>query len=190
MIGIINRIDKTQNNDVYVFNKEICDFFIKRNVVIVGVINYDINLLNLCNGFILPGGDFETLDKDIIDYAYKTNKPLLGICLGMQSMGEYFNGNLIKTNHKNYHQIIIKKDSKLYSILKKRILLVNSRHKYVLEKTDLDVSSLYENNIESIEDKSKLFFIGLQWHPESLNNKESSDIFNAFLEACVKNEFK
>lgn len=185
MIGVINRIDKTDSNDVYVFNKEICDFFIKKDIITLGIINYNTNLLELCNGFILPGGDYKTIDDDIINYAYKTNKPLLGICLGMQSMGEYFNGKLIKINHDKIHQIVINKDSKLYEILNKRVILVNSRHKYSLKKTDLFISS-YSNdsNIESIEDKNKAFFIGLQWHPESLNNSDSINIFNSFIEAC------
>jgi len=32
-----------------------------------------------------------------------------------------------------------------------------------------------------IEDKTKTFFIGTEWHPESLNNEDSRILFNYFV---------
>ena len=106
-IGVVCRIDKTENNVVYVFNKKLCDYLILENVRIIPLINYDISLLKLCDGFILPGGDYETIDFLIIKYAYEFDLSLLGICMGMQSLGKYFNGNLeLVDNHyskSDYH---------------------------------------------------------------------------------------
>ena len=48
-------------------------------------------LLALCDGFLLPGGDsWYELDELTIDYARKKDLPLLGICLGMQTLGKVF----------------------------------------------------------------------------------------------------
>lgn len=36
--------------------------------------------------------------------------------------------------------------------------------------------------IEAIEDKTKKFFIGVQWHPETLiNDKSSNKLFDEFI---------
>ena len=46
--------------------------------------------LDLCDGFLLPGGS--CVDRtwyEVINYAIKKNKPLLGICLGSQALSIY-----------------------------------------------------------------------------------------------------
>ena len=50
----------------------------------------DYRILNMCDGFIIPGGKkICKFDYEIIDYAIKNNKPLLGICLGFQALAIY-----------------------------------------------------------------------------------------------------
>lgn len=45
---------------------------------------------SLCDGFVIQGGaDISLLGICLIHYAIKNNKPLLGICLGMQTMAAY-----------------------------------------------------------------------------------------------------
>lgn len=191
-IGIVNRIDKTLNNNVYVFNKEIIDYLLNNNVRIIPLISYDIDLIKQCNGFILPGGDDKTIDFKIIKYAYELDIPLLGICLGMQSIGEYFNGTLINVdNHyskDNYvHEINILKSSKIYNILKQEKIKVNSRHKMKLINTDIFISAkATDGTIEVIEDKYKRFFVGVEWHPESMITYDlnSKKLLDSFIKSC------
>lgn len=191
-IGIVNRIDKTINNNVYVFNKEIIDYLLNNNVRIIPLISYDIDLIKQCNGFILPGGDDKTIDFKIIKYAYELDIPLLGICLGMQSIGEYFNGILIDVdNHyskDNYvHEINILKSSKIYNILKQEKIKVNSRHKMKLINTDIFISAkATDETIEVIEDKYKRFFVGVEWHPESMITYDlnSKKLLDSFIKSC------
>ena len=106
-------------------------------------------------------------------------------------MGIFYNGKLKKIkNHyssKKYcHGIKINKNSKLYEILKTEKINVNSRHNYCLINSDITVSSKSGLVIESIEDKEKNFFIGVQWHPEDMFSYDYSSkrIFSSFIDAC------
>ena len=115
---------------------------------------------------------------------YEKYIPVLGICLGMQTMAYLFNGKFDKIDNHNslekyVHNINIDKNSKLYKIIRKNKIMVNSRHNECITNTDLNVSS-YSNVIESIEDINKKFFIGVQWHPESLMDENSKNLFESF----------
>ena len=70
-----------------------------------------------------------------------------------------------------------------YEILHVEEILVNSRHDNYVYETELVCSARSEEGVmEAIEDKSKKFFMGFQWHPESLENDENSKkIFDEFL---------
>ena len=191
-IGIIGR----KNENRITFNQEVINVINKFNCIPIGII-VDFNnnpqkefykvkrLIDICDGIILQGGsDYYDIDILITKYLYDKNIPTLGICLGMQTMAMTFNG-IIKDidNHKileKYaHKIKINKNSKLYEILKKETIYVNSRHKSYIVKTDLDVAAT-NKIIEAIEDKNKKFFIGVQWHPESLMDKNSILLFKSF----------
>lgn len=52
-----------------------------------------------------------------------------------------------------------------------------------IPNTDLDIVAYSEDEIiEAIEDKKKKFFIGVQWHPESLTYDEySNKLFDFFI---------
>ena len=99
-------------------------------------------------------------------------------------MAMAFNGNMGDiNNHKSdklyVHSVDINKNSKLYDILKKDKIIVNSRHKSYIINTDLKISG-QANIIEAIEDNAKDFFIGVQWHPETLMDENSILLFNNF----------
>lgn len=151
----------------------------------------------MCLGVILQGGDdYYDIDLEIVDYIYKANIPCLGICLGMQTMGIYMNGilEMIPTMHshnnknKKYsHSVKIVSSSKLYHILGEEIIKVNSRHNYILTKTDLSIVGYSDDYfIEAIEDTNKLFFIGVEWHPESMVKYDSisNKLFDYFMDMC------
>ena len=191
-IGIIGR----KNDDKITFNKEIIDVINKYNFIPLGIIvdfKNDSNnefkkikpLIDLCSGIILQGGsDYYDIDIIITKYLHKNNIPTLGICLGMQTMAMAFNGIMSdiidhKSNNLYVHEININKNSKLYKIIKKNKITVNSRHQSYIVSTDLSISSK-ANIIESIEDSNKNFFIGVQWHPETLMDENSILLFNSF----------
>lgn len=182
-IGVLLR----EKEDCYSLNKEVNNIISKYNCSLIGITSYDVDILKMVDGFILQGGiDYTMDDMRVIDYLYKNNIPTLGICLGMQSMGVYKNGRLCyvknhKCDKKYVHEVKIDTNSKLYDIIKKDRVVVNSRHNEALLFTDMHVvAKTLDGVIEGIEDTSKKFFIGLQWHPESLDDVTSKRIFDAF----------
>ena len=187
IIGIITRksVSEEKHNIDYLYSN-IVKILYKYEVIPIGVVlneNYK-KIIDICDGIIFQGGDsFQEYDVEALLYCYKKDIPTLGICLGMQLMGCVFGGELISVEgHKNrHHEIVIDKKSKLYNIFNKEIIKVNSRHKYVLKNTSLKITSRSnEGYIESIEDSNKRFFIGVQWHPEDM---EQLEIFQKLIDS-------
>lgn len=153
--------------------------------------NIEINttLIDKCDGIILPGGKVShELDDRIEKYLYDIDKPTLGICLGMQLMGMAFNNHDIipvnnhQTGRKYSHFIKINKDTLLYSIIGEENIQVNSLHSFCIPDTRLHVSARSDDEkIEAIEDKRKTFFLGVQWHPELLDDENTDKLFNYFI---------
>ena len=150
-------------------------------------------IISKCDGIIFQGGDnYLNYERKVLEYVYKNNIPTLGICLGMQLMGILFKGcEYGVPNHKSkekfVHTIYIDKNSKLYEIINEEKIIVNSRHKSTIKNTNLTISAKSSDGIiEAVEDKNKKFFIGVQWHPESMTDYDNNSIkiFKYFIEQC------
>ena len=107
--------------------------------------------ISLCDGILMPGGcKIYNYDRYICEVANNKDMPLLGICMGMQTMYIYNNikknikveGHYISDDSIYLHNVEIDKESKLYEILKKDRLEVNSYHNYALpESGDYTISA-------------------------------------------------
>ena len=203
IIGVILRPDKniTEKNVQIVYNniyKALNDY----GANTIGIINdlSSLDLLRLCDGFVLQGGNEATeFDYELVKKCHELNIPLLGICLGMQTIGEVFGGNLKETtinihnllDKLKLHNITIYKNTKLFDIIGEYNISVNSRHNYEIKGPNLIVSARSDDGvIEAIEDSNKKFFIGLEWHPEDMVNFDdySKKIFKSFINACNKKD--
>lgn len=188
-IGILLRCD-----DTYHLNKELTEVLLDYDAIPIGIVSNQledmIELSKNIDGYILQGGsDYTDIEIEFVKYLYDNNIRTLGICLGMQMMSIMKDGIIgtLKTNrhqstNKYVHQVILNKDSKLYEIVKEEKFLVNSRHEEYIKTTNLDISAKSDDGvIEAVEDKTKTFFIGVQWHPESIMDIISRKIFESFL---------
>lgn len=156
--------------------------------------------LKLCDGILMPGGfKINKFDRFVCDYAIENDIPLFGICLGMQIMANYKREvlwneknntlvNHLSSDKELVHDVEIDKNSKLYSIIKKDKFMVNSRHSYhVLPNSYFDVVGISPDGIiEAIENPTKKFCIGVQWHPEDMNDETTKNLFEGFIK-CSSN---
>lgn len=196
VIGIVSRpvISEDGHNMLGVY-EDMYRVVINSGGIPIGVLaleDSDFDMIKF-DGLIFQGGDEKSeYENRYLEYAYKNNIPTLGICLGMQTMGEMFEGELYDVlGHKSkkgyVHEVYINKNSKLYDIFKIDRIRVNSRHRMAIKGTNLDVSSISEDGvIEGIEDPGKKFFIGVQWHPESMvsYDKLQRGLFDYFIKVC------
>lgn len=203
IIGVVLRPDKNiTEKDVQIVYNNVYKALNDYGAYAVGIINNleSLELLNLYNGFVLQGGNNATeFDYELIKKCYELNIPLLGICLGMQTIGEVFGGNLKETKiaiHNSLdklrlHNITIYKNTKLFDIMGEYNISVNSRHNYEIKGSNLIVSARSDDGvIEAVEDSSKKFFVGVEWHPEDMVNFDdySKKLFKYFIDTCTKKD--
>ena len=203
-IGIVAREEIINNTKVEVITKNnlkylnnLCNY--------IGLITYDENnfnyqTLNLCDGIIIQGGsDIHPYHYTIIKYCLNNNIPLLGICMGHQIIGLYSttkNEDDLEKIDNHYilndtHLIDIDKSSNLYKLFTDK-LYVNSRHLYKLKEVKWPfkiVAKSQDNIIEAIEYiDNNHFIIGVQWHPEDLDNMQP--LYNYFIKEVLKRKNK
>lgn len=141
----------------------------------------------------------------LLDYFYnKTDKPILGICRGMQFLNVFFKGSLIldlpKANYPSHtlinndrynpsHEVKIEPDSVLEKIYGKDSIGVNSFHHQAvgnLGKKLKAVGKSEDGVIEAMEYENidERFIMAVQWHPEmmAVKDEDHAKIFEYFVE--------
>ena len=219
VIGILATSNYLQTDDTFKDTYRYGNNYIKK-IVENGGIPYLIpyvddkiieDTLDICDGLLLPGGNrVISTNFDVIDYFYKNNKPMLGICLGMQTLAMYSvnieqdNKRIIKkidngvdhwptelfrdNNDTLVHSVFIEKDSKLYDIFKQDIIEVNSVHKCTISEVGSKFRATIKSSdglIEGIEYNGEdKYIIGVRFHPEVLD--QHSILFKEFINKCKK----
>lgn len=121
------------------------------------------------------------------------NKPVLGICYGMQLLNVYFGGTLyqdisaqlpVAINHKNdYHTVVITENR----FLTQGVFSVNSSHHQAIKTIGKCLSSIARSEDQIIEAfcrEDQRFLLGIQWHPERIRRDDlSRHIFRSFIQA-------
>ena len=123
------------------------------------------------------------------------DKPIIGICAGFNNILRALGTDVILDEtgaHDKYdceyrHKINIEKNTKLYELIGKESIEVNSIHSMIATKECVEsfakISSFSEDGlVESFELENKKFVIGFKWHPELMLEEEYVDkIFTEFV---------
>jgi putative glutamine amidotransferase len=153
-----------------------------------------------------PHPTSQVLDNDryhfekalVTAWVKRSEKPLLGICLGSQWINVVHGGSLLQdipsefnVNHRDTtHQVTLEADSKLAGIFGETNFEVNSFHHQAVRRLGEGlriVAKSPEGIVEATEttDPSR-FLIGVQWHPEKvfLTDARQRKLFKAFIKAA------
>lgn len=198
-------------------------------IIKLGYRQNNIDEMEKCDGFILSGGEDvnprlynqpeflryvnpkdidekrDEFEWKVMQYIEDKQKPLLGICRGLQFVNVFLGGTLVpdlpafgKFNHSKFeegsdrlHNVQVDANSILYKIINEKEGLVNSAHH---QSCDMPGFGLVANAmspdgvIEGMERRfpEKAFLLLVQWHPERMENKESNfskNIKESFLDA-------
>ena len=159
-------------------------------------------------GFTLPRRDH--FEASLLKYAVKKKLPVLGICRGEQFMNVYFGGTLYqdihamsnsKVRHRQLgnpqlgsHTVEIKKGSWLYGILGNKAVVNTFHHQAVKDVAPgfEVIARSKDGSVEAIEKTGDEFCVGVQWHPEMMQeqNDKMLNIFKEFIEVCQKKALK
>lgn len=168
-------------------------------------------MVNICDGLVIIGSaididpkhyneqpifpihnmceEIDSLDFALIKEFNEAQKPILGICRGIQSINVFFGGSLYQDikGHKlpleDRHNIKIEKGSFLYNCYNNKNIQVNSTHHQSLKEIAPMFKATAVSDDGIIEAIEKDNIIGVQWHPEMMDD---IGFFESFIDKIRK----
>lgn len=147
----------------------------------------------------------DMMEMTLLYYALAMDKPVLGICRGLQFINAALGGSLYqdlaterpgKPTHRmeapydqEFHKVLIEKDNELYEIVQAEVLGVNSCHHQAVKvlAPGLKVLARSEDGlVEAFKGEDNTFLWAVQWHPEMnyLKDENSVKIVKKFVESA------
>lgn len=146
-----------------------------------------------------PPSDRLAVEMALMKGFLERDKPVLGICNGMQMLGCLHGCRMVSNVHSSWpgalehdredvsHDVEISKNTRIADIFKAAAFSVNTFHREAIVEVSSAVivtaRATDDGVVEAIEVPSHAFAMGLQWHPELLDveNHPGVRIFDAFV---------
>lgn len=152
----------------------------------------------------------DVLEKLLFQYVIEFDKPIFGICRGLQLFNALLGGTLyqdiptqLKADNmvehtqrppysKPIHTVYIEKGNPLYRMINAEELAVNSYHHQGIKKLSDQLTAVAQAKdglIEAVVMTEKKFVLAVQWHPEFSYAVDdySFKLFLEFIKACDGN---
>ncbi len=183
------RITLIDNYDSFTYN--LVHYLEENNVDVLVMKNDEINwdVLDKTDGIILspgPGLPNESGDLMKVIQKYHSNKPILGVCLGMQALATFFGDSLEnqeEVKHGVTEKIHVKSYSPIYYEIESptEVGLYHSWKIILQEKSPFFATALSENEVLMSFQHNTLPLFGVQFHPESIMTKEGKKMLQNFI---------
>lgn len=182
------------NYDSFVYN--LVTYFRELKEEIITYRNDEINedIINKINpdGIVISPGPKTPKEAgevlNIID-KFKGKIPILGICLGHQSIGHYFGGEIIK-GEKPMHgkiSIISNNGQGIFKGVKEKIN-VTRYHSLIIKKEslpcELEITAITEDGVIMGIKHKEFPIYGVQYHPEAVLTEEGHRVLKNFIDIC------
>ena len=181
-------------------------------------------IVETCDGFLFTGGQdvapelyramdatgtvVSSLERDkletlLLTKALKADKPILGICRGLQIINVFLGGTLWQDLPSQHPSDIVHRQDKPYvnpthkvslsgdlrTLLGKDTLEVNTLHHQAIKDLGKDLIPMAESPdglIEAVKMVGKRFVCAVQWHPEYMfkTDGDSLRVFSWFVRQC------
>lgn len=140
----------------------------------------------------------DTFELELARQALIADVPVLGICRGCQVLNVAAGGSLLQDVQSDLvhdqnaprdypiHAVVVTKDSLLHQVLNSREIRVNSFHHQAVKNPGrgLKISAWAPDGvIEAVESTERRWVLGVQWHPECMNDEFSRRLFKALVKA-------
>lgn len=143
------------------------------------------------------------LERALLLRAEKKGIPILGVCGGMQLMNVARGGSLYQDldsqlhtkvphqqpgpKHEPAHEVSVVPGTKLAHLTGAPGVPVNSTHHQAVKRlgNGLIATAIAEDQlVEAFEDPSLAFYVGVQWHPESMREAPHRAIYRGLVDAA------
>ena len=154
-------------------------------------------------GTIVSSPERDQLEALLLSKALEADKPILGICRGLQFINAFLGGTLWQDLPSQHPSEIVHRQGKPYGVpthqvklsgdlqtlLGKDILEVNTLHHQAVKDLGnglIPMAVAPDGLIEAVQMTGNRFVWAVQWHPEYLfrTDKDSLVIFSYFVEHC------